>query len=144
MKRRTQAFSFFDCPRRIQWLCLACLLVWTHKELSAQSSSPYTAPQPKPHSVLLPEANRPLDANQQMELHEQRKKKVNFAAANAERKKQIDEDAAQLLKLAAELKLEMDKTDKDTLSLTVIRKADEMERLAHNVKEKMKLTVGGG
>jgi len=25
----------------------------------------------------------------------------------------------------------------------VIRKADEIERLAHNMKEKMKLTVGG-
>jgi len=28
------------------------------------------------------------------------------------------------------------------LSLNVIRRADEIERLAHNVKEKMKLTVG--
>ena len=36
----------------------------------------------------------------------------------------------------------MDKTNKDTLSLGVIRKADEIERLAHNVKEKMKLSVG--
>jgi hypothetical protein len=45
--------------------------------------------------------------------------------------------------MAAELKAEVDKTTKDTLSLNVIRKADEIERLAHNVKEKMKLTVGG-
>jgi hypothetical protein len=29
------------------------------------------------------------------------------------------------------------------LSLNVIRKADEIEKLAHDVKEKMKLTVGG-
>jgi len=36
----------------------------------------------------------------------------------------------------------VDKTTKDTLSLAVIRKADEIERLAHGVKEKMKLTVG--
>ena len=65
----------------------------------------------------------------------------NFAAANAERKKQIAVDSARLLKLATDLKAEVDKTDKDTLSLNVIRKADEIEKLAHNVKEKMKLTV---
>jgi hypothetical protein len=41
------------------------------------------------------------------------------------------------------LKAEVEKTDKDTLSLNVIRKADEIERLARSVKEKMKLTVGG-
>ena len=51
-------------------------------------------------------------------------------------------DSAHLLKLANELKKEVDKTDKDTLSIAVIRKADEIERLAHIVKEKMKVTVG--
>jgi hypothetical protein len=70
-------------------------------------------------------------------------KQADYSAANAERKKQIAEDTAKLLKLATDLKAEVDKTSKDTLSLTVIRKADEIERLAHSVKEKMKLTAGG-
>ncbi len=91
---------------------------------------------------LLPEANHPLDANQRMIMQEQQQKKLNFEAANAERKKQLTYDSAHLLKLANELKAEVDKTDKDTLSISVIRKADEIERLAHIVKEKMKLTVG--
>jgi hypothetical protein len=78
-----------------------------------------------------------------MEMREQQAKKQNFAAANAERRKQIADDTAKLLKLADDLKAEVDKTSKDTLSLNIIRKADEIERLAHNVKEKMKLTVGG-
>ena len=91
---------------------------------------------------LLPEANRPLDANQQMEMRDQQTKKQSFEAANAERKKQIADDSARLLKLATDLKVEVDKTNKDTLSLNVIRKADEIEKLAHNAKEKMKLTVG--
>lgn len=86
--------------------------------------------------------NRLPDVNQQMEAQEQQAKQQNFAAANAERKKQIADDSAKLLKLATELKTEVDKTTKDTLSLGVIRKADEIEKLAHNVKEKMKLTVG--
>jgi nitric oxide reductase activation protein len=90
-----------------------------------------------------PQPNRLPDANQQMEMREQQAKQQNFDAANAERKKQIAEDSAKLLKLATELKAEVDKTTKDTLSLNVIRKADEIEKLAHGVKEKMKLTIGG-
>lgn len=83
------------------------------------------------------------DANAQMQMHDQQSKAQNFAAANAERQRQIADDSAKLLKLAADLKAEVEKTDKDTLSLNVIRKADEIERLARSVKEKMKLTVGG-
>lgn len=57
---------------------------------------------------------------------------------NAERQKQLVEDTQRLLSLANELKLDVDKSSKDTLSLDVVRKADEIEKLAHNVKEKMK------
>jgi hypothetical protein len=83
------------------------------------------------------------DANKQMELRQQQTATKDFAAANIERKKQISDDSAKLLKLATELKGEVDKTTKDTLSLGVIHKADEIEKLAHDLKEKMKLTVGG-
>jgi hypothetical protein len=94
-------------------------------------------------SILLPAANRLPDVNDQMKMREQQAKQQNYEAANAERKKQLAEDSARLLKLASDLKAEVDKTTKDMLSLSVIRKADEIERLAHNMKEKMKLTVGG-
>jgi hypothetical protein len=86
--------------------------------------------------------NQPPDPNTQMKMREQQSKQQNYAGANSERKKQIAEDSGRLLKLAADLKAEVDKISKDTLSLNVIRKADEIEKLAHNVKEKMKLTVG--
>ena len=56
------------------------------------------------------------------------------------RKDQIAADTAQLDQLANELKVEMDKSTKDTLSLNVIKKAKEIEKLAHSVKEKMKGT----
>jgi hypothetical protein len=59
---------------------------------------------------------------------------------NAERQKKLLADTERLLALANELKADMDKTSKDTLSLDVIRKADEIEKLAHSVKEKMKGT----
>lgn len=85
---------------------------------------------------------RAPDANTQNDINEQKDKKQSFEAANAERKKQINADSAKLLKLATELNTEVDKIDKDTLSVSVIRKADAIEKLAHDLKEKMKLTVG--
>jgi hypothetical protein len=104
------------------------------------------AQQPPPGSperpYLLPEANRLPDKNAQMKMNEQQVKTANFEAANTERKKQIADDAARLLQLATELKAAVDKTDKDTLSVNVIRKAETIEKLAKGVKEKMKLTVG--
>jgi hypothetical protein len=109
---------------------------------SQQGSSSMPAHPEKP--VLLPETNRLPDANDQMEMNQQQSKKDKVKVANALRRKQISDDAAKLLELATELKTAVDKTDKDTLSVDVIRKADTIERLAKGVKEKMKLTVGAG
>jgi nitric oxide reductase activation protein len=57
---------------------------------------------------------------------------------NNDRQRQLVDDTAKLLGLANELKVDVDKSSKDTLSLDVIRKADEIEKLAREVKEKMK------
>ncbi len=89
-----------------------------------------------------PSVTRIPDANAQNDINTNQAKQQQFEAANAERKKQIAEDSALLLKLATDLKAEVDKTDKDTLSLGVIRRADAIEKLAHNVKEMMKLSIG--
>jgi len=56
--------------------------------------------------------------------------------------KQLAEDTAKLLQLANELKADMDKTTKDTLSLTVVKKAEQVEKLAHKVREEMKASIG--
>lgn len=53
-------------------------------------------------------------------------------------RRQLADDSARLLSLAIALKAEVDKTTKDTLSLNVIRKADEIEKLAHTVREQLK------
>ena len=57
---------------------------------------------------------------------------------NTDRQKQLVLETQKLLTLANELKVEVDKSNKDTMSLDVIRKADEIEKLAHSVKERMK------
>jgi nitric oxide reductase activation protein len=115
---------------------LAMLTGAAQPALQAPSQNP-----DKPY--LLPEANRLPDANEQMKMRDKQATQQSFDEANAERKKQLSEDSAKLLSLAMALKVEVDKTNKDLLSLNVIRRADEIEKLAHNVKEKMKLTVGG-
>jgi hypothetical protein len=57
-------------------------------------------------------------------------------------KAQLAADTARLYQLANELKAEMDKSTKDTLSLGVMRKADEIERLAKKVREEMQTSIG--
>lgn len=126
--------------------CSACLLLlgWTATSVDiAQSTvqAPVLQPQPS-HSVLRPEANRLPDANGVMAMREKAAKKRNFDLANAERKRQMNEDSALLLKLAKELNVEIEKASKETLSVSEIRKIEDIERLAHNVEQKMKLIVG--
>jgi hypothetical protein len=132
------AASVWRFPKTVWPRALACAIALitlaTTYNLSSQTPNPN-------HSILLPAVNRPPDANAQMAMRDQQAKKQSFDAANLERKRQINDDSARLLKLASDLKSEVDKTSKDTLSLGVIRKADEIEKLAHTVKEKMKLTM---
>jgi hypothetical protein len=59
-------------------------------------------------------------------------------AGNIERQKQLEADTAKLLSLATELKEQVGKTNQNVMSLDVIKKADEIEKLAKNVKERMK------
>jgi hypothetical protein len=122
-----------------RFVCVFALaMLATANQVSSQSSPPQ-APSSNPDKPSpLPDANRPPDAGPQMAVQGKDK---NVDPASIERKRQITDDSARLLKLASDLKAEVDKTSKDTLSLGVIRKAEEIEKLAHNVKEKMKLTM---
>ena len=55
-------------------------------------------------------------------------------AAGETQKQQIASECADLLKMATDLKSEVDKTNRDTLSVTVVRKASAIEQLAHKVR----------
>jgi predicted RNA-binding protein with RPS1 domain len=57
---------------------------------------------------------------------------------NLKRQQDIRRDSEKLLQLATELKQYVDKTNENIISLDVIRKAEQIEKLAKNVKEKMK------
>jgi hypothetical protein len=58
--------------------------------------------------------------------------------ANQERHAALKSDTDKLVKLVEELKQDVDKSNENVLSLDVLKKADEIEKLAHSVKEKMK------
>ena len=57
---------------------------------------------------------------------------------NKERQAALKQDTDKLLKLATELKQYVDKTNENVMSLDVIKKADEIEKLAKSVRDKMK------
>ncbi len=58
--------------------------------------------------------------------------------ANQERLAALKTDTDKLLKLSVELKSYVDKSNENVLSLDVIKRAEEIEKLAHSVKDKMK------
>jgi nitric oxide reductase activation protein len=57
---------------------------------------------------------------------------------DSDRQKRLVADTDKLLTLATQLKQDVDKSNKDVLSVDVVKKADEIEKLAHSVKERMK------
>ncbi len=73
-----------------------------------------------------PDATGPLSAHNLEHMREQ------------ERRKRLLSDTARLVELTNELKTEVEASSKDELSLDVVRKAAQIEKLAHDVKERMK------
>jgi type IV secretory pathway VirB4 component len=119
---------------RILWVVpalalIACPQTSVHAQFTQQ-------PQPGVGQGI-PDASghRPGDDNDPVnrEMLEKLEKKRNEA-----RQEEIVKDTNKLLALATELKADVDKTNKDTLSLDVIKKADEIEKLARTVKDRMK------
>lgn len=57
---------------------------------------------------------------------------------NEQRQQEIVKDTAKLVDLTQQLKAELDKSGKDQMSLSAIKKTEEIEKLAKTIKEKMK------
>jgi short-subunit dehydrogenase len=55
-----------------------------------------------------------------------------------ERRSELKRDTDKLVALAAELKHNVDKTNANILSMDVIKKAQEIQKLAKSVQDKMK------
>ena len=57
---------------------------------------------------------------------------------NKERQAALKKDTDKLLELATQLKQQVDKSNENILSLDVVKKSEEIEKLAHSVRDKMK------
>jgi hypothetical protein len=55
-----------------------------------------------------------------------------------ERQKRLEADTEKLVALSTALKEQVDESNKNILSVDMIKKAEEIEKLAHSVKERIK------
>ncbi len=60
------------------------------------------------------------------------------ARRNEDRQKALVADTQKLLAMAEQLKVEVDKSSKDQLSVDVYKQAEQIEKLARSVKDKMR------
>ncbi|HME34444.1 MAG TPA: hypothetical protein VKF84_04330 [Candidatus Sulfotelmatobacter sp.] len=119
-------------PRFTAWMFVFCLWIFTGW---AQSASAQRQSQP-PSSPVRADVNAPpiTDADEARDrLTTEMAKK-----AAKERVAALKSETDRLLKLSVELKQSVDKSDENVLSLEVIKKAEEIEKLARSVKDKMK------
>jgi hypothetical protein len=120
------------------WVIFLCLVVFTGTLEQGQEPS-QSSPNPP---VLNSDAVGLASVTPELKQGNADSGKQGVAPATSERKKQLSDDSAKLLVLAIALKAEVDKSSKDTLSLQVIRRADEVEKLARSLKEHMKPAAG--
>jgi len=117
----------------LKWLILATLLLVLFVPFTVALGQVEPSPPPPPNPSQLP---RPQTSPQ--DETRARMEKDMAKRANKERWEQLERDTDSLLKLATELKEYVGKSNENTLSLDVIKKAEQIEKLAHSVKEKMK------
>ena len=83
-------------------------------------------------------SNDPFSRTRPPSRAEVNMEKAQQKARKKEQYESLKKDTDQLLALAMELKANVDKTTEDTLSLDVIKKTEEVEKLAKKVREEMK------
>jgi hypothetical protein len=112
------------------WFVTLCLSFWLLTHARAAAQQPMPRPVPSPPDITA----APADGDEARErlAHEMEKK------ATKERVAALKSDTDKLLKLSVELKSYVDKSDENVLSVDVIKKAEEIEKLAKSVKDKMK------
>ena len=96
------------------------------------SVAPFSSPQAP---TLPPIAPSRRDSNPDIPNRAQKEMEKK---ANEQRQADLKRDADKLLQLSTELKQYVDKSNEYVLSVDVLRKAEEIEKLAHSVKTKMR------
>ena len=117
-------------------------IVFLSADAGSQSkSNPPQAPSPPPAETFSappdPQFRRPRPSQEEDRFRIEQERRM-ARERNKERQVALKKDTDKLLELATQLKEYVDKTNEDVLSLEVIKKAEEIEKLSKSVKEKMK------
>ena len=112
-------------------MALAGCLSAAHAQRSSQPTPPQ---QPGLPSTAQTGSGVPDDRNQPSKAIQEKQ----ATARNDDRQKRLVADTDKLLALATQLHDDVGKTDKNILSIDVVRRAEEIEKLARSVKERMK------
>jgi hypothetical protein len=111
--------------RQLSSMLLGFVAAITLPSLSQTNALPFPTP------TLQQKSGPENEPRQRMEMDMAKK-------ANQARQANLKRDTEKLLKLSAELKEYVDRTNENLLSVEVVKKAEEIEKLAHSVKDKMK------
>ena len=118
---------------RLSALLLCCVLLAPAVCLAQESSDPF------PPSQSQSQRDDPqFHPRRNDEDLAQKMEKDQVKQRNLSRQKALQKDTERLLSLAEELKKYVDQTNENILSVDVIRKAEQIEKLARQVRDKMK------
>lgn len=98
-----------------------------------ESAIDISAADPEPQN---PRSPFPREAEQDPVRQDMEKRRQK--ALSKERFADLKRDTDKLLELATELKTHVDKANENTLSLDVLKKTEQIEKLAKSVRDKMK------
>ena len=84
-----------------------------------------------------------ISAQAPVEIPEEREERLPGQKSQKEELLKLDhkknlEDAARLLELAQDLKSELDKSDRNVLPVSSLRKAEQIEKLARNLRSRLR------
>jgi len=117
---------------RLTFVWTVLLAVFVFPVLAQSTVRTQTAPVPPSHTTDSAPADQQGDDERARLAAEMAKR------AAKERVAALKHDTDKLLQLSEELKQSVDKSGENVLSLDVIKKAEEIEKLARSVKDKMK------
>jgi hypothetical protein len=134
----------FGYTLRLIWPLLLLALLSVAQAPVPVGQQPISNPISNTLDQNMQEPSREMGPNRDMGRMDPMLAKRQVQLLNVQRQKMMVSDADKLLKLATELKLEIDAGDSVSLSPEQLRKISEIEKLARSVKQKMSITIGGG
>jgi hypothetical protein len=120
---------------RCRILLLLSFLLFLYLPARAQNPLCNDQVQPSARSIYDESQSRDIPRQPDIPADMQRKQAKDM---NLERQAALKKDTDKLLQIATELKQQVDKTNENQLSLEVIRKTEEVEKLAKSIRDKMK------